>query len=77
MSTQTIEIIHYPLTIPKGEMRYWVKIDGKLFYDVAGIEKDKMLQLAQNDGFDTIEEFFEYFNEDFTGKIIHWTGLRY
>lgn len=28
-------------------------------------------------GFDTIEEFFAYFNEDFVGKIIHWTDLRY
>jgi hypothetical protein len=37
----------------------------------------KMLELAQNDGFDTIEDFFAYFNKDFTGKIIHWTDLRY
>lgn len=37
----------------------------------------KMLELAQNDGFDTIEDFFAYFNEDFKGKIIHWTDLRY
>jgi hypothetical protein len=37
----------------------------------------KLKQLAQNDGFDTIEDFFAYFNEDFTGKIIHWTDLRY
>lgn len=36
-----------------------------------------LLQLAQNDGFDTIEDFFTYFNKDYTGKIIHWTNLRY
>ena len=34
-------------------------------------------ELAQNDGFDTVEEFFAYFNEDFTGKLIHWTNKRY
>lgn len=36
-----------------------------------------LLQLAQNDGFDTIEDFFNWFNEDFTGKIIHWTDFKY
>ena len=52
-------------------------IDKKLIYDVAGINKKLMLELAQNDGFDTIEDFFAYFNEDFTGKLIHWTDLKY
>ena len=33
--------------------------------------------LAKNDGFDSVEHFFEWFNEDFHGKIIHWTGLTY
>lgn len=37
----------------------------------------QMEQLARNDGFDSIEHFFSYFNKDFTGKIIHWTDLRY
>jgi hypothetical protein len=36
-----------------------------------------MLQLAQNDGFDSIEDFFCWFDKDFHGKIIHWTDLRY
>lgn len=34
-------------------------------------------QLAQNDGFDSTDGFFEWFDQDFTGKIIHWTNLRY
>lgn len=29
----------------------------------------EVLNLAQNDGFDTVKDFFEYFNKDFTGKI--------
>lgn len=33
--------------------------------------------LAINDGFDSIEDFFAYFSEDFKGKIIHWTNQRY
>lgn len=33
--------------------------------------------LANNDGFDSVQDFFAYFNTDFTGKIIHWTDLKY
>lgn len=33
--------------------------------------------LAVNDGFDSINEFLEYFSEDFKGKIIHWTNFKY
>lgn len=35
------------------------------------------LKLAHNDGFDTIEDFYAYFNKDFTGKLIHWTDIKY
>lgn len=34
-------------------------------------------RLAINDGFDSVESFFDYFNKDFTGNIIHWTNLKY
>lgn len=56
-----------------------VFIDGKLFYlqDWSLEHKYKMLHFAQNDGFETTEEFFEYFDTDFNGKIIHWTNLKY
>ena len=37
----------------------------------------ELQELAQNDGFDSWEEFLNYFNKDFKGKIIHWTDLRY
>jgi hypothetical protein len=32
---------------------------------------------ANNDGFDTSDELFAYFNKNFKGKIIHWTNLKY
>jgi len=35
------------------------------------------LKIARNDGFETLEEFFDWFDKDFTGKIIHWTTLKY
>lgn len=46
---------------------------------------NERLELAINDGFDTWEDFFNYFypiiqkSEDkcFSGKLIHWTDLRY
>lgn len=33
--------------------------------------------LAHNDGFDSVDDFFAWFNKDFEGKIIHWTDFRY
>lgn len=37
----------------------------------------KVRQLAKNDGFETVEDFFRYFDKDFKGKLIHWTDLKY
>lgn len=37
----------------------------------------KVRELAQSDGFDSVEDFFRYFDKDFKGKIIHWTDLKY
>jgi len=34
-------------------------------------------ELSLNDGFSFTEQFFAYFNESFSGKIIHWTPLKY
>lgn len=36
-----------------------------------------MLELAQNDGFDSIDHFFRYFNESCQLKLIHWTDKIY
>lgn len=34
-------------------------------------------QLAVNDGFESLYHFSEWFNKEFTGKIIHWTSFEY
>jgi len=34
-------------------------------------------ELALNDGFASLEDFFLWFNQDYTGDIIHWTNLKY
>lgn len=33
--------------------------------------------LALNDGFPSVEAFFQYFNTDFKGNLIHWSNLKY
>lgn len=58
-----------------------VTIDGMPFFvqteNDNRIGEQMMLQLAINDGFESIEDFFTYFNEDFNGVIIHWSDIRY
>ena len=62
---------------------YWVDgvpivlIDGEVFFDsIIGINQG-IEELAINDGFESKEDFFKYFNTDFSGKIIHWTDKIY
>lgn len=64
-STQKIQISYI-----EGEP--WVAIDDTILIFDEDVEK-----LAINDGFDDAKSFFEYFNTDFEGKIIHWTDLKY
>lgn len=56
---------------PKFLWPMFVKIDGRPL-DIPEVEK-----LATNDGFRNTNLFFAWFNQDFTGKIIHWTDFRY
>jgi hypothetical protein len=57
-------------------------IDG-IYFGSAFFDQEKLLftpeikQLAENDGFDDIRKFLNWFGKDFEGKIIHWTDLRY
>lgn len=34
-------------------------------------------ELCNNRISDVFEDFFNWFNKDFSGKIIHWTDLNY
>lgn len=62
VSTQKIEIIAKPCMVIVDDI-------------VLSIDATRLL--AINDGFTSVAEFFAYFNTDFTGKIIHWTNLKY
>ncbi len=48
-----------------------VTVDGR---NLTALE---IADLARNDGFGNIDKFFDWFNTDFTGKIIHWTNIKY
>lgn len=34
-------------------------------------------ELAENDGFNNVDELFSYFDQDFKGYLIHWTPYKY
>lgn len=77
ISTQKIHIDH-----TLGFVQ--VFIDGKWFGDVFHHGLDDIYEyttdlekLAINDGFESVDDFFAWFSKDFTGKIIHWTDLKY
>ena len=48
-----------------------VKVDGRMLL------VEEILQLALNDGFKGVFDFFIWFSDGFKGKIIHWTDFRY
>lgn len=41
------------------------------------LNDDEKRTLAHNDGFEYVSDFYEWFNKDFQGIIIHWTDLIY
>jgi hypothetical protein len=48
-----------------------------VYLDGRELSYDEVTKMAKNDGFNSQDSFFEWFNKDFSGKIIHWTKLRY
>ena len=69
-SVQNIEIEYFNNT---GK---WFK-DVVVSIDDRYIDRDEIEKLSKNDGFDSVKDFFDYFNKNFKGKIIHWTNCRY
>lgn len=69
-----------PELMVKGIQRIWichtkegsfVKIDGK------EINSWTLYNLAINEGFDSVDDFFAYYRNKLYGIIIHWTDLKY
>ena len=61
----------------------WISCHPKKIVSINGIvlNHDQVYHVAKNDGFDCVEDFFEWFaikeKEVFKGKIIHWTDRKY
>lgn len=47
------------------------------FMPEKSVNPEKVLQLARNDGFESVKDFLSWFQRDFKGRIIHWTDLKY
>lgn len=76
VSVQTIEIREMIMTVYdciklKDGRVFTVQVDGK------HLPMYRIVELSDNDGFETVEDFFKYFKDDFKGKLIHWTKLKY
>lgn len=69
ISVQDIEIIY---SVDKSRPLI-LKVDD-VDYNPFGFTAEK---IARNDGFESVEDFFKYFNKDFKGKLLHWTNLKY
>ena len=48
-----------------------IKVDGR------ELSKVNMERLSKNDGFASIEDFWNFFKKTYRGIIIHWSDLRY
>jgi len=48
-----------------------------VFVDYEMLDRETLSRLAINDGFATISDFFYYFDEEFSGNLVHWTPLKY
>lgn len=55
----------------------YVSIDNRLVYSKLSGESKTIQQLASADGFNSVNDFFKWFDTDFSGKIIHWTDFKY
>lgn len=51
--------------------------DQKIYIDDRLLSTEEMQHLAWNDGFKYLAQFQMWFNTDFSGRIIHWTNLKY
>lgn len=45
--------------------------------DDRALSYDEAKELSKKDGFDSFSDFKKWFDEDFEGRLIHWTDKRY
>lgn len=64
-------------SIQKVKIEYDLSHAAKVYIDDRLLNHREIFELATNDGFEGAHDFFQWFNEDFEGKIIHWTTFKY
>lgn len=74
-------------SVQKIEFKWNVRFEGtaretrgvSVFIDGRNVthDDDVIDALVVNDGFDSRKELFEFFSDDFKGKLVHWTKKRY
>jgi len=64
-------------SVQKIEIKYFEKGIPKILIDNVEASRSTMKLIAKNDGFSSPAQFIGWFSKDFTGKIIHWTSLKY
>lgn len=52
-------------------------LGASVFIDNRFLSMNEIEILSQNDGFESYQDFFRWFNKDYSGKIIHWTDFNY
>jgi len=70
-----VQLIHIDNNERLGKRVFIDTDEDSLF--ITQLTSEQIETLAKNDGFDSVEKFWEWFNSDFTGQIIHWTDHVY
>jgi hypothetical protein len=73
-SVQRIDITYYPESL---DLTKKVKHSPLVRIDDKAIVGDELMNLVRNDGFNSAEQFFEWFSEDFEGQIIWFCDGKY
>lgn len=74
VSVQDIEIVDANDYVAREVL---VRGDGEFSEFYRKLSYTEIEMLAINDGFDSVDEFWNWFQHDFVGQIIHFTDFRY
>ena len=66
----------------KGVEKIYINPEGRtIMFDYSGIsifyKGEDCIHVMGNDGFDSADDFWNWFDKPFSGVIIHWTDFKY
>jgi len=77
INNRTPNRFQFAPVLPVVATQHIVIQEKKVWVDARFLGESEIETLAKNDGFNSINDFFQWFNGDFEGKIIHWTNILY